>query len=173
MDALSLAVDAAVALYAWNAEMPGDRPHPQSGNWGGVMRRGLAEGVVEVSSRPSGGAGLYLTGRDVAGRALAPVVLSSPDGQHHICCGCEDSDFLEDPAAESGSADAASSPASQGRSGPLGCSYCPSMAPDVIGLSMAGTTPLDMEELGFCSLACFILYSKRRWIDAPAPAEVR
>jgi hypothetical protein len=44
---------------------------------------------------------------------------------------------------------------------PLTCSHCDAdVGADVVGLVLPG------EDHGFCSEACFVLYARRRWIEA-------
>lgn len=184
---LAVAAQAAQRLHEWNSRMPDDRGHPQGGNWGGARSTWLAEGVMEVSAGTGALPGFWITGRDLAGRALAPVSSSDPaastprrDGgppslsgggsgrPGWTCAACRADEHIDCDAFHVGDrrldGDSSLCTCDHGQA----CSYCGKAGVDKVGLSIAGATPLDIEELGFCSTACLVLFVRRRFIEAVA-----
>jgi hypothetical protein len=43
------------------------------------------------------------------------------------------------------------------------CSHCKADAPDTVGLSLLETDAFELEEWGFCSVACMVRFVRRHW----------
>jgi hypothetical protein len=46
------------------------------------------------------------------------------------------------------------------------CSGCGRHRPDLVGLTVMETEPVGAGDFGFCSLGCFVVFVRARWIDA-------
>lgn len=191
MDALSLAVEAAVALRDWNAR------HPQI--FGAVLAAWTDNGTVEVQARPTGAPGFHITGA-AAGGALAPFsTRCSPASIPHFLCTTHPA---RSPASIPPAGPVSAVPRPQGGSGSTGhvcvacqlddhflcttlaslgvyregdcscdhgqtCTGCGKAGPDQIGISIASPGALP-EEYGFCGEACAALWAREHWTEATA-----